>query len=136
MSSFTDIIKYSATLYMERDKHDRKFVAASILASVAMLALQIWLIVLLELDNTEGLFCGDVVRMINQTTEPSVLFYDYTHSYYKERWSKINESSYELFDNDFWKTQNEESRKKEGVSEEDYIEYYDFENLDVEVDVM
>lgn len=77
MSSYTDIVKYSATLFMEGGNHGRSkgYTGCVVLTTVLMLMVQAALVIYFNIVSDTSLFCGDVVRMIDDDNDdPKVLF--------------------------------------------------------------
>ena len=72
-SSFNDIVKYSATLYMERNtkSHKKTYIAIVILGAIAMLFFQAYFVYSLNNKNESMLFCGDVITKIDTSAEDS-----------------------------------------------------------------
>ena len=70
-SSFNDVVKYGATLYMERNTkgHNKVFIAIVIFSALAMLFFQVFLVYSLNLQNDTLLFCGDVINKINSNPD-------------------------------------------------------------------
>ena len=78
MTSKTDIVKYSATIWVERREkgHSLFYFLLTLSAAVIMLAFQSYLIYGLNKSSDAMLFCGDVVRMIETEKRPQDLFKD------------------------------------------------------------
>ena len=79
MSSFSDIVKYGATLILEREKsgHKTSFIVMVIFGALFMLTFQIILIVSLNYSNDKLLFCGDVIDKVEPANaDPIALFAD------------------------------------------------------------
>lgn len=89
MSSQGDIVKYSATLWMQRDtvmKDHKGYIALTLLGALTMLTFQSYLII--ELDRADGalLFCGDIIRMVETDKEKEVLFKEDAVQSYNQSW--------------------------------------------------
>ena len=67
MSSYTDIVKYSATLTMKGEESGRSagYRCCGLLSTVGMLVIQTALVIYFNFTADTSLFCGDVIRMID-----------------------------------------------------------------------
>lgn len=76
MSSYSDIVKYSATLWAERKERGHKlpYIGVVFLAAVGMISFQVALIIHLNIQSDTLLFCGDVVRNIDTAGDSKNLF--------------------------------------------------------------
>jgi hypothetical protein len=61
------VVKYAATLYMERNTkgHNKAYIAIVIFSALVMLGFQIYFIHGLNISNDSLLFCGDVIGKLN-----------------------------------------------------------------------
>ena len=93
-SSFNDVVKYGATLYMQRNtkNHKKSFICLVILASLAMLFFQCYLVFSLNIKNDTLLFCGDVISRIdsNSADSKSMFVADSVYSFNRSWAAKAN----------------------------------------------